>query len=241
MIDFETMLEWIKKIGGYRECDAKWVKTFIIDHTKWYEQGSGYLDYTVVDEYIDAMDNWCLIHSGEQVAALAFRIAGQYWCECLKCPSIEDLETYIKSRILPIGLSDKEQDMAAYGILAIMFYFLNALGNIVDAYGIDMRHMWQQLKLSEELMEPILDYSKNNKENISYKTMPRTHRIAAVAGLIDKMGLRKTIDGTKIAEFIEAVTGGNIETSGKDTVAYKKPTKDAQNAANELLKKIGIE
>lgn len=75
---------------------------------------------------------------------------------------------------------------------------------------------------------------------IQYTTLPRTYRIAAVKSLIDKSGLCKNIDKTRIAEFVEAVTGGNIETKGKDTVSYKKPTADAIARAEELLKKIGI-
>lgn len=74
-----------------------------------------------------------------------------------------------------------------------------------------------------------------------YKTMPRTHRIAAVWGLIDKMGLSRTKDRTKLAAFVEAVTGGNIEARPKDTVSYKYPTKDAKEAVSEWLKKIGME
>ena len=74
-----------------------------------------------------------------------------------------------------------------------------------------------------------------------YKTMPRTHRIAAVWGLFDKLGLSRTKDRTKLAAFVEAVTGGNIEARPKDTVSYKRPTKDAKEAVSEWLKKIGVE
>ena len=74
-----------------------------------------------------------------------------------------------------------------------------------------------------------------------YKTMPRTHRIAAVWGLFDKLGLSRTKDRTKLAAFVEAVTGGNIEARPQDTVSYKSPTKDAKEAVSEWLKKIGME
>ena len=74
-----------------------------------------------------------------------------------------------------------------------------------------------------------------------YKTLPRTHRIAAVKELIRKSGLCRNIDDTKISAFVEAVTGGNIEAQAKNTQSYKTPTKEAQNAAAEWLKKIGIE
>lgn len=74
-----------------------------------------------------------------------------------------------------------------------------------------------------------------------YKTIPRTHRIAAVWGLIDKLQLRASQDKTTLAAFVEAVTGGNIEIKPKDALAYKEPEPPAKAAAVELLKKIGIE
>lgn len=77
--------------------------------------------------------------------------------------------------------------------------------------------------------------------NSIYKKMPRTHRIAAVWGLIDHLKLKQSVDKTRLAAFVEAVTGGNIDARPQDTVSYKTPTKDAQEAAAELLKKIGIE
>lgn len=73
------------------------------------------------------------------------------------------------------------------------------------------------------------------------KTIPRTHRIAAVWGLIDKLKLRSSMDKTVLAAFVEAVTGGNIESKPKDTVAYKEPDNSAKEAAAELLRKIGLE
>ena len=72
------------------------------------------------------------------------------------------------------------------------------------------------------------------------KTIPRTHRIAAVWGLIDKLKLRSSMDKTTLAAFVEAVTGGNIESKPKDTVAYKEPEISAKEAAGKLLKTIGI-
>lgn len=78
-------------------------------------------------------------------------------------------------------------------------------------------------------------------ENKPYPTLPRTHRIAAVKELIRKSGLCRNIDDTRISAFVEAVTGGNIEAKGGNTISYKTPTKEAQNAAVEWLKKIGIE
>lgn len=72
------------------------------------------------------------------------------------------------------------------------------------------------------------------------KTIPRTHRIAAVWGVINKLNLQAHMDKTNLAAFVEAVTGGNIECKPKDTVAYKEPEKTAKEAADEWLKKIGV-
>ena len=49
------------------------------------------------------------------------------------------------------------------------------------------------------------------------------------------------MDKTLLAAFVEAVTGGNIESKPKDTVAYKEPDNSAKEAAAELLRKIGLE
>ena len=46
------------------------------------------------------------------------------------------------------------------------------------------------------------------------------------------------MDKTTLAAFVEAVTGGNIETKPKDTVAYKDHGSTAKEAADEWLKKI---
>lgn len=87
-------------------------------------------------------------------------------------------------------------------------------------------------------------YEQNSNDeldkNCKYKTIPRTHRIAAVWGLIDKLQLRVSQDKTTLAAFVEAVTGGNIESKPKDTVSYKEPDATAKKAADEWLKKIGM-
>ena len=88
-------------------------------------------------------------------------------------------------------------------------------------------------------------YEQNNsndelEKKSKYQTIPRTHRIAAVWGLIDELKLQARMDKTTLAAFVEAVTGGNIETKPKDTVAYKDPGSTAKEAADEWLKKIGV-
>ena len=105
-------------------------------------------------------------------------------------------------------------------------------------YGVDLEAIRSK---EEKLRSKMVDKEQEPVETKSYKFMPRTHRIAAVWGLIDRLGLRKTRDKTTLAAFVEAVTGGNTEARPQDTVAYKKPEQSAKEAAAEWLKKIGIE
>lgn len=110
--------------------------------------------------------------------------------------------------------------------------FLMECETLAQIYEIDFDHLhtlWESRNMAK-------------KRSIIYinKSIPRTHRIAAVWGLIDKLGLAKSKDRTILASFVEAVTGGNIEAKPKDTVSYKTPTKEAQEVAAEWLKKIGI-
>jgi len=118
--------------------------------------------------------------------------------------------------------------------------FIRFVDRISSIYDLDMKrvkdlylHGEKQLKESEEQQE--------SKTRFNYQKIPRTYRIAAVWGLIDRLGLRKTKDKTTLAAFVEAVTGGNIEARPQDTVAYKKTEQSAKEAAAEWLKKIGIE
>lgn len=116
--------------------------------------------------------------------------------------------------------------------------FFAAVNNLSNELGIDIKQLceWDlpSVNWTRQIEYPI----DNDKK---YKTLPRTHRIAAVWGLIDRLGLRKTKDKTTLAAFVEAVTGGNIEARPQDTVAYKKTEQSAKEAAAEWLKKIGIE
>lgn len=118
--------------------------------------------------------------------------------------------------------------------------FIRFVDRISSIYDLDIKrvkdlylHGEKQLKESEEQQEL--------KTRLNYPKMPRTHRIAAVKAFIRKSGLCRNVDDTKISAFVEAVTGGNIEARPQDTVSYKVPTKEAQKAATEWLKKIGIE
>ena len=110
---------------------------------------------------------------------------------------------------------------------------------------IEIAKSFECILYGKEFSGVALPLPPNDEEGSSVsnkgRRLPRTHRIAAVWGLIDHLKLRQSVDKTRLAAFVEAVTGGNIDARPQDTVSYKPPTKDAQEAAAELLKKIGIE
>ena len=152
---------------------------------------------------------------------------------------------------------DKIMDDNGYcdnlGSMALSVYISlsEVLHDIADLFDYDIRNMAEANIVKEwhdriRLIRYYFTFTPTNDTQIAlnnppYKTLPRTHRIAAVWGLIDHLKLRQSVDKTRLAAFVEAVTGGNIDARPQDTVSYKTPTKDAQEAAAELLKKIGIE
>jgi hypothetical protein len=104
-----------------------------------------------------------------------------------------------------------------------------------------MMQIWADVYIDREIAEMRRSLRpKQSTAEKKYSTLPRTHRIAAVNELLHKLKTDQSVDKTKIAEFVEAVTGGNTEVKGQDTMSYKKPTKDATAAAQELLKRIGL-
>lgn len=117
--------------------------------------------------------------------------------------------------------------------------FFASVNNLSNELGIDIRQFCEW-NLPSIAWTRLIEYSIGG-ENKPYKTLPRTHRIAAVKELIRKSGLCRNVDDTRISAFVEAVTGGNIEAKGENTQSYKTPTQNAKNAAVEWLKKIGIE
>lgn len=79
-----------------------------------------------------------------------------------------------------------------------------------------------------------------NPNEKTYKRLERTHAIATVDILLQKLKVYSNTDKTKIAEFLEAVTGGNVSVKGKDTTSYKPSSKLAIEAAEKLLEKINL-
>ena len=119
--------------------------------------------------------------------------------------------------------------------------FVMDIERLASIYDVDIASIRAKEEKLHKKWRIEVQKSEEFVEDKPYKTIPRSHRIAAVWGLIDKLGLVKSRDKTKLAAFVEAVTGGNIEARPQDTVAYKKPELSAKEAAAGWLKKIGIE
>lgn len=148
------------------------------------------------------------------------------------CEKVDDY--YInRSLYLLLSLYGALYDIASlFGICMTDVYSLRCVDDFIEDQGYNRRYYFPK-----ELVDTIPQDDNDKK----YKTLPRTHRIAAVKELIRKSGLCRSVDDTRISAFVEAVTGGNIEARPQDTVSYKTPTKEAQKNATEWLKKIGIE
>ncbi|MBR3703068.1 MAG: hypothetical protein IKM12_05930 [Alistipes sp.] len=98
---------------------------------------------------------------------------------------------------------------------------------------------------SDGLLKLVYNYYEHREplqreEKEKYVTLKPTHRRAVVKMLLTSTGVAKNIDKTKIAAFVEAVTGGNIEAEPKDSMSYKEPTKPAKEEAKKWLSSIGI-
>ena len=83
-------------------------------------------------------------------------------------------------------------------------------------------------------------HQEDDDDNGKYKKVDRIDRIVAVKFLLEKAGV-KGIDRTRLASFVEAVTGGNPATAPKDSYAYKYYNTKDTSGGIELLRKIGIE
>lgn len=204
-------------------------------------------------QYICIAEIWALEHSSEQWRLLLGRIISKlynFWQIEEEVFGILDcwFDDWISTSYAPEGAS--EEIYIFRDISRTIVLFLTDLYRITIAYKLDVTEICKCNGLEPSKLLQCLSYSHietlggelpSISTNEKYKAIPRTHRIAAAWALIDKLGLRKTVDKTKLACFIEAITGGNVEAKGKDTVSYKEPTTEAKAAAVELLKKNGIE
>ena len=124
--------------------------------------------------------------------------------------------------------SDSNLPTFCYNSLMAFTFFSQGIDSLIYDFGFEINE------------KDCLSKIKENQEEGQYKKIPRTHAIAALKILLTKLNVYKKTDKTVVAEFIEAVTGGNITKKGKDTMSYKKPEKTALLAAKELLGKIGV-
>lgn len=85
-----------------------------------------------------------------------------------------------------------------------------------------------------------LNQSQEQSINVKENSIRISYRRAAVMALLDKIPALRNVDKTKKAEFTEAVIGGNVAISGKNTPAYQPFTPNAKAEAAKLLKKIGL-
>lgn len=140
----------------------------------------------------------------------------------------------------------KNIEITIFTIITDLDNFYYYVYHTCQEWGYNIEQLLEYCDITGELRPLVYEYFEHRtaqqlqEERGKYKTLARTHRIAAVKMLLDHTGVSNGIDKTKIAAFVEAVTGGNIEAKPQDTISYKKPTKDAKAAAEEWLQEIGI-
>ena len=196
-----------------------------------------------IDDIIIPIDYWVMSNGKDNVNSFSLRVLDFYLGDY--CHEYENL---IREAEYSEEYVDAEKiihyDCLAKRINHIQLLMLD-LYDIFMSRGIDLREVWRRLNLPGTFADAAdtdkILFNESYIQNNRGKELPRTYRIAAVWGLIDKLGLAKSKDRTILAAFVEAVTGGNIEARPQDTVAYKKPEQSAKTVAAEWLKKIGIE
>lgn len=105
-------------------------------------------------------------------------------------------------------------------------------------YGVDLEAIRSK---EEKLRSKMVAKEQEQVEDKPYKFMPRSHRIAALYTLLYRAGINTSnTDKTKMASFIEAVTGGNIEADAEKTYSYTTPNRSANKGAAPYLELIGI-
>nr|DAT88146.1 MAG TPA: hypothetical protein [Caudoviricetes sp.] len=105
-------------------------------------------------------------------------------------------------------------------------------------YGVDLESLRSK---EEKLRSKMVAKEQERIETKPYKLMPRSHRIAALYTLLGRAGINTSnTDKTRMASFIEAVTGGNIEADAEKTYSYTTPNRSAYKGAAPYLELIGI-
>lgn len=240
---FYTLNEFSSTIELFLEDKISWedIRPLIEDYCKYIQNSDKDADVPKHIELLiyDLEKDFAIMPRISQIAFAAriIRPVIDYWDDWVNGNSDA---LYYKEFYTKFSFLEKE-DVSLYGICyvvkIIIIQSITSIKQLTEDYNIDFNEVYRIA--ANKIETPSTDNISEPKK--PYITLPRTHRIAAVQALINKLGLCKNIDKTRIAEFVEAVTGGNIETKGKDTVSYKKPTADAIAGATELLKKIGID
>ena len=248
------LYEFLKDANNHCKC-CVFKDISLYNEVAYYQQCRQYIESgmpygpVIIGTYTDIMDRFVGQYRQVVIDTLAKQIGGDsIWIS---------YETVNKASVLLQNLPNEDltdhTHILGLAMSNAMLYFLRIykriLGWIESGCTVDCSHFEGIDELCTALgggdlldtQKFFADTNVETKTNERYAKIKRTHAIAAVKMLINKSGLCRNIDETKIAEFVEAVTGGNIEIKGKDTVSYKKPTTEAKNAAVELLKIIGIE
>jgi hypothetical protein len=142
---------------------------------------------------------------------------------CLKCNNEKREQKLLKQKQYAILFTRRVIDYFGGQLCLICFNF-NFDANDVAGF-----HIREEIVKSVEVTDE------------KYKTLSRKERIACVYEILRKLGLVKTMDRVKLAEFIEAATGGNIEIKGKDTYTYHNiDYKVVPDKAKSMLKKLKL-
>lgn len=91
-----------------------------------------------------------------------------------------------------------------------------------------------------EFLRGALRRKEDDDDNGKFKKVERIDRIVAVKLLLEIVGV-KGIDRTRLASFVEAVTGGNPAKAPKNTYAYRCYNTKDESGGRALLRTIGIE
>ena len=154
-----------------------------------------------------------------------------------------EIDPSIKDNITPYEAEEYRKILSTIVIDLDEFYYW--VRRYCQEWGNDIKEILKVCDSEGYIYEELHKYyegclPQRQEGQPKYKQLERSHRIAAVKMLLDSTGVSKGIDKTKIAAFVEAVTGGNIEAKPQDTISYKSPTNPAKEAAAVWLAKIGV-
>jgi len=141
-------------------------------------------------------------------------------------------------------MTDTDRDFCSY-IDGVARFLVGYIRGFCLNFGFDPSEL-AGYKIPEATLyhwpEPIPRDTDTVARRCLYKPMPRTQTIPALYAILKKAGINSSVfDKTVIAEVVEALTGGNGKTCGKDTYAYGLLDDDLTKETKTLLKKISID